>query len=67
LKVTYRRLSEAEHGCNYTRQQLDATHELMDKCTHASIHLEHANEQQDLELEERTAMITSLEQQVLVL
>jgi hypothetical protein len=31
------------------------------------IHLEHANEQQDLELEERATMITSLEQQVQVL
>jgi hypothetical protein len=31
------------------------------------IHLEHVNEQQDLELEERAAVIVSLEQQVQVL
>jgi hypothetical protein len=30
LKVVYHRLSEAEHGWNYTRQQLDITHELVD-------------------------------------
>jgi hypothetical protein len=32
--------------------------------THTIIDLKHANEQQDLELEERAAVITSLEQQV---
>jgi hypothetical protein len=41
--------------------------ELVDERTHAIIHLEHANEQQDLELEERTVVIASLEQQVQVL
>jgi hypothetical protein len=30
--------------------------------THVIIHLEHANEQQDLELEERGAVIAPLEQ-----
>jgi hypothetical protein len=32
-----------------------------DERTHAIIHLEHTNEQQDLELKERAAMITSHE------
>jgi hypothetical protein len=35
--------------------------------THVIIHLEHANKQQELELKERAAVITSLEQQVQVL
>jgi hypothetical protein len=64
LNVMYCRLSEAKHGSNYARQQLDVTHEEVDSGTHAIIHLEHANEQQDLELEERAALITSLEQQI---
>jgi hypothetical protein len=33
----------------------------VDECTHVIIHLEHANEQQDLELEKRAAVIASLE------
>jgi hypothetical protein len=33
----------------------------VDERTHAIIHLEHANEQQDLELKERAAVIISLE------
>jgi hypothetical protein len=66
LKVTYHCLSEAEHGWNYTQQQLDAAHELVDEHTHMIIHLEHANKQQDLELEERAVVITSLEQQIQV-
>jgi hypothetical protein len=45
LKVAYRRLSEAEHGWSYTRQQLDATHVEVDQRTHMIIHLEHANEE----------------------
>jgi hypothetical protein len=61
LKVMYRYLNEAEHGWNYAHQQLDAAHEEVDSRTHAIIHLEHANEQQDLDLEERTAVITSIE------
>jgi hypothetical protein len=40
---------------------------LVDKRTHVIIHLEHANEQQDLKLEERAVVITSLEQQIQVL
>jgi hypothetical protein len=39
----------------------------VDDRTHMIIHLEHVNEQQDLELEERAAVIVSLEQQVQVL
>jgi hypothetical protein len=62
LKDAYhRRLSKAENGWNYTRQQLDAAREVVDEHPHVIIHLEHANEQQDLELEERVAVITSLE------
>jgi hypothetical protein len=57
----YHCLSEAEHAWHYTRQQLDTSRELVDEHTHAIIHLEHANEQQDLELEEGAAVITSLE------
>jgi len=67
LQVAYRRLSEAEHGWNYTRQQLDLAREEVDTRTHAIIHLEHAIEQQDLELEERAATIATLEQQLQVL
>jgi hypothetical protein len=36
LKVSYHCLSEAEHGWNYTHQQLDLTR------THMIIHLKHA-------------------------
>jgi hypothetical protein len=39
----------------------------VDEHTHAIIHLEHANEQWDLELEEREVMIAILEQQLEVL
>jgi hypothetical protein len=35
LKVTYCRLSEAEHAWNYTHQQLDASREEVDERTHA--------------------------------
>jgi hypothetical protein len=38
---------------NYARQQLDAAHEEVDTRTHVIVHLEHANEQQELELKER--------------
>jgi hypothetical protein len=67
LKVAYRRLNEAEHAWHYIRQQLDASREMVDEHTHAFVHLEHANMQQDLELEERAVVIASLEQQVQVL
>jgi uncharacterized protein (DUF3084 family) len=66
LQVTYRRLSEAEHGWHYFRQQLDAAREMLDERTHAIIHLEHHIEQQDLDLEQRAAMIADLEQQLQV-
>jgi TolA-binding protein len=47
-------------------QQLDAAHEMLDEHTHVIIHLKHHIEQQDLELEERAAMIADLEQQLQV-
>jgi hypothetical protein len=50
LQVTYRRLSEAEHGWHYFHQQLDAAREVLDERTHAIIHIEHHIEQRDLEL-----------------
>jgi hypothetical protein len=40
---------------------------MVDKRTHTIIHLEHHVKQQDLDLEERAAMITTLEQQLQVL
>jgi uncharacterized protein (DUF3084 family) len=64
---TYRRLSEAEHGWHYFRQQLDTAREMLDVRTHAIIHLEHHIEQQDLELEQRAVTIADLEQQLQVL
>jgi Tfp pilus assembly protein FimV len=64
LQVAYRRLSEAEHGWHYARQQLDAAHAMVDEHTHAIIHLEHHIEQQDLDLKERATMIATLKQQV---
>jgi hypothetical protein len=66
LQVAYRRLSEAEHGWHYFRQQLDAAREMLDERTHAIIHLKHHVEQQDLELEQRAATIANLEQQLQV-
>jgi hypothetical protein len=44
LKAAYCPLSEVEHVWHYIRQQLDASHELVDERTHAIIHLEHFNE-----------------------
>jgi hypothetical protein len=41
LQVTYRRLSEVEHGWNHTRMLLDITHEEVDIHTYGIIHLEH--------------------------
>jgi hypothetical protein len=64
LKVAYHRLSKAEHAWHYIRQQLDVSHKLVDEHTHTIIHLEHTKEQRDLEIKERAAVITSLEQQV---
>jgi hypothetical protein len=66
LQVTYCRLSEAEHGWHYFRQQLDVAHEVLDKRMHAIIHLEHHVKQENLELEERVVMIATLEQQLQV-
>jgi hypothetical protein len=61
LKVAYHRLSDTEHTWHYICQQLDASREMVDERTHTIIHLEHANEQQDFELAERTIVIASLE------
>jgi hypothetical protein len=63
----YRRLSEAEHGWHYFRQQLDAAREMLDERMHVIIHLEHHVEQQDLDLEQRAVMIADFEQQLQVL
>jgi hypothetical protein len=62
LHVAYSRLSKAEHGWHYFRQQLDAAREMLDERMHTIIHLEHHVEQQDLDLEQRAAMIADLEQ-----
>jgi hypothetical protein len=66
LQVTYYRLSEAEHGWHYFRQQLDTSREVFDEHTHAIIHLKHHVEQQDLKLKDRAAIIADLEQQLQV-
>jgi hypothetical protein len=44
LKVAYRRLSEAMHGWNYTRQLLDIIRVAVDIRTDGIIHLEDAYE-----------------------
>jgi hypothetical protein len=62
LKFTYRHLSEAEHGWNYTHQLLDIAHEEVDILTNGIIHLEHAYKPLGAELEERAEMIANLEQ-----
>jgi hypothetical protein len=67
LKVAYHHLSEAEQAWHYIHQQLDTSREMVDECTLVIVHLKYANEQHDLKLEERAAVIASLEQQVQVL
>jgi hypothetical protein len=62
LQVVYRRLSEAEHGWHYARQQLDAACAIVDERIHAIIYLEHHVEQHDLDLKERAATVTTLKQ-----
>jgi hypothetical protein len=52
LQVAYRQLSEAELGWNHTHKLLDITHRELDVRTHGIIHLEHAIEAQDTDLEE---------------
>jgi hypothetical protein len=61
LLEVYRRLSDVEHGWNYTHMLLDITREEVETCTHGIVHLEHHMEVQDAELEERVKMITDLE------
>ncbi len=65
LKEVYRRLSNAEHGWNYTRMLLNITHDEVETHTNGIVHLEHHMVVQDVELEERAEMITDLEQQLL--
>jgi hypothetical protein len=67
LQDVYRRLSDAEHGWNYTHILLDISQEEVDIRTHRIIHLEYHVEVQDAELEERAEMITDLKQQLLEL
>jgi hypothetical protein len=67
LQEVYHRLSNADHGWNHTRMLLNIANEEVDIRTHGIIHLEHHVEAQDAELEERTEMITNLEQQLLEL
>jgi hypothetical protein len=61
LQEVYHRLSDAEHGWNYTRMLLDITHEEVDIRTHGIVHLENHVEMQNAELEERAERITDLE------
>jgi hypothetical protein len=61
LHVSYRSLSEAERGWNYTCMLLDITCEEVYIHTQGIIHLEDHVESQDIELEERADMITDLE------
>jgi hypothetical protein len=44
LQVAYRRLSDAEHGWNYTHMLLDNTREEVSVRDHGILHLEHAYE-----------------------
>jgi hypothetical protein len=60
--ITDHRLSDIEHGWNYTRMLLDITREEVETRTHGIVHHEHhVEEAQDTELEERTEMIADLE------
>jgi chromosome segregation ATPase len=67
LQEVYRRLSDTEHGWNYTRMLLDIAHEEVDTRTHRIVHLENHVETQDAELEEGAERIADLEQQLLEL
>jgi hypothetical protein len=52
---------QVEHAWHYIRQQPNTSREMVDEHTHAIVHLEHANEQQDFDLTKRAVMIASLE------
>jgi hypothetical protein len=41
LQEVYHRLSDVEHGWNYTCMLLDITHEEVETHTHRTVHLEH--------------------------
>jgi hypothetical protein len=64
LQEVYHRLSDVEHGWNYTSMLLDITCEEVNIRTHEIIHLEHHVETQDAKHEERVEMIADLEQQL---
>jgi hypothetical protein len=53
LQEVYRRLSDTEHGWDYTRMLRDITREEVETRTHGMVHLEHHVEAQDVEPEER--------------
>jgi hypothetical protein len=61
LQEVYCRLSDAEHGWNYTRMLLDITHEEVDIRTHMIVHHENHIKTQYAKLEERVEMTTDLE------
>jgi hypothetical protein len=67
LQEVYRRLSDTEHGWDYTRMLRDITREEVETRTHGTGHLEHHMEAQDVELEERAEMMADLERQLLEL
>jgi hypothetical protein len=57
-------LSEAEHGRNHTRTQLELTQEKLNMRTHPIVHVENAIKMHDLELDDMVEWITTLVQQV---
>jgi hypothetical protein len=61
LQEVYHRLSDMEHGWNYTRIFLNIAHEEVDIRAHGIVHLENHVEMQDTELGERVERITNLE------
>jgi hypothetical protein len=67
LREVYHRLSDAEHGWNYTHMLFDIIREEVDIRTHGIVHLENQVDTQDAEHEEREERITNLEQQLLEL
>jgi hypothetical protein len=58
LQVLYGCLSEAEHGLNHTRTQLELVREEVDMRTHTIVHLENAVEMKDLELNREEKIAT---------
>jgi chromosome segregation ATPase len=56
----YHHLSEVKRELSHTHAQLQQSQEEMDTRTHAIVHLEHAVEHQDAELEASEEEITNL-------